>query len=232
MARWRGDIRLPRTLPRTRPAPRAAAFWVCGRVHDRWGASDQHVVERAQRSRTEERALERLAAAGILLIAAAGNEVDSTTAYPVGMTRWCRWRQSVRTGHGRPSPSTTWMSSSPGRACPCFPHFPPAAQVRAVLRRSALLLGPRGRDPWTGFGLVQARGGRPAQQRFVRHRLRHSRGQARQASSTTTGAWSLAPLPLRSSRSISAPITRAASAGEARTKSIRIPSRRGKRSWV
>ncbi len=55
----------------------------------------------------------------------------------------------------------------------------------------------------------------------------------RQSSSwTTTGAWSLAPLPLRSSRSIRAPVTRAASAGEASVKSIRMPSRRGKRSCV
>ena len=52
------------------------------------------------------------------------------------------------------------------------------------------------------------------------------------ASSTITGAWSEAPLPLRSCRSITAPVTRFASAGEASTKSIRIPSRRGKRSWV
>ncbi len=52
------------------------------------------------------------------------------------------------------------------------------------------------------------------------------------ASSTTTGAWSLAPLPLRSSRSMRAPPTRAARAGEPSTKSIRMPSRRGKRSCV
>lgn len=46
---------------------------------------------------------------------------------------------------------------------------------------------------------------------------------AQSASSTTTGAWSEAPFPLRSSRSIAAPSTRAASTGEARTKSIRMP---------
>ena len=51
-----------------------------------------------------------------------------------------------------------------------------------------------------------------------------------QARSTITGAWSLAPLPLRSSRSISAPVVRAASAGDPSTKSIRMPSRRGNRS--
>ncbi len=44
-----------------------------------------------------------------------------------------------------------------------------------------------------------------------------------QLMSMTTGAWSLAPLPLRSSRSIQAWSTRAASASEARMKSIRSP---------
>ena len=57
-------------------------------------------------------------------------------------------------------------------------------------------------------------------------------GSHQSASSTITGAWSEAPLPLRSSRSIIAPVTRAARAGEARMKSIRIPSFFGKRSWV
>ena len=37
-----------------------------------------------------------------------------------------------------------------------------------------------------------------------------------------TGAWSLAPVPPRSSRSISAPVTRAANAGEPSTKSMRM----------
>ena len=41
--------------------------------------------------------------------------------------------------------------------------------------------------------------------------------------STTTGAWSEAPVPARSSRSMKAPVTRPASAGEASTKSIRSP---------
>lgn len=40
---------------------------------------------------------------------------------------------------------------------------------------------------------------------------------------TTTGAWSLAPFPARSSRSTKASTTRAASAGEPSTKSIRMP---------
>ena len=43
------------------------------------------------------------------------------------------------------------------------------------------------------------------------------------SSSTTTGAWSLAPTPLRSSRSMTAPATSAASAGDPRTKSMRMP---------
>ena len=51
-----------------------------------------------------------------------------------------------------------------------------------------------------------------------------------QPSWTRTGAWSDAPLPLRSSRSIAASVTRAARAGEASTKSIRMPSRRANRS--
>jgi hypothetical protein len=51
-------------------------------------------------------------------------------------------------------------------------------------------------------------------------------------SSTPTGAWSLAPLPLRSWRSIIAPVTRFASTGEARTKSMRIPCFFGNRSCV
>ena len=49
------------------------------------------------------------------------------------------------------------------------------------------------------------------------------------ARSTITGAWSLAPLPARSSRSISAPVTRVAKAGEPSTKSMRIPRLRSKR---
>ena len=47
-----------------------------------------------------------------------------------------------------------------------------------------------------------------------------------------TGAWSLAPLPLRSSRSIAAPSTLEFRAGDPRTKSIRIPWRLGKLSCV
>ena len=54
--------------------------------------------------------------------------------------------------------------------------------------------------------------------------------QPPQSSWTSTGAWSDAPLPLRSSRSIAASVTRAARAGEASTKSIRMPSRRANRS--
>lgn len=66
-----------------------------------------------------------------------------------------------------------------------------------------------------------------------RHILRFERsGRGAQSSSTSTGAWSLAPLPLRSSRSMEAPVTRAARAGEARAKSIRMPCFLGKRSWV
>lgn len=55
---------------------------------------------------------------------------------------------------------------------------------------------------------------------------------AQSSSSTTTGAWSEAPLPLRSSRSMAAPATRLARAGEPSTKSIRMPCRFGKRSCV
>ncbi len=49
------------------------------------------------------------------------------------------------------------------------------------------------------------------------------------ATSTRTGAWSDAPFPARSSRSIEAPVTRAASGGEASTKSMRIPRFRSNR---
>src|SRR5699024_3136054 len=52
------------------------------------------------------------------------------------------------------------------------------------------------------------------------------------SSPTMTGAWSLAPLPLRSSRSIAAAVTRSARPADPRTKSIRIPRRFGKaRRW-
>lgn len=61
---------------------------------------------------------------------------------------------------------------------------------------------------------------------------RAGRSSSPQSRSTITGAWSLAPLPLRSSRSIDAPVTRAASAGEAIAKSMRMPWRLGKRSCV
>ena len=50
--------------------------------------------------------------------------------------------------------------------------------------------------------------------------------------STMTGAWSLAPLPLRSLRSISALSTRPARAGDPSTKSMRIPCFFGNRNWV
>ena len=49
------------------------------------------------------------------------------------------------------------------------------------------------------------------------------------ASSTTTGTWSEAPLPLRSLRSICAAATLCAKAGLAHAKSIRMPSFFGKR---
>ena len=54
-------------------------------------------------------------------------------------------------------------------------------------------------------------------------------GTGQSARSTMTGAWSLAPVPPRSSRSISAPVTRAANAGEPSTKSMRMPRFRSKR---
>ena len=50
-----------------------------------------------------------------------------------------------------------------------------------------------------------------------------------QSRSTMTGAWSQAPLPARSSRSMKAPVTRSASDGVPRTKSIRMPRLRSKR---
>lgn len=50
--------------------------------------------------------------------------------------------------------------------------------------------------------------------------------------STSTGAWSLGALPLRSSRTIWASITRAANAGEPRMKSMRMPCFFGNRSCV
>ena len=82
----------------------------------------------------------------------------------------------------------------------------------------------RGRERQAGLPAVEV----------SRHRITTLPWPARHqsASSTITGAWSEAPLPLRSSRSIDAPVTRAARAGEARTKSIRMPSFLGKRSWV
>ncbi len=49
------------------------------------------------------------------------------------------------------------------------------------------------------------------------------------ARSTTTGAWSEAPLPARSSRSMNAPVTRSANGAEPSTKSIRRPRLRSKR---
>ena len=51
----------------------------------------------------------------------------------------------------------------------------------------------------------------------------------RQSRSTTTGAWSEAPCPARSSRSMNAPVTRSASGGVASTKSIFRPRSRSKR---
>ncbi len=53
-----------------------------------------------------------------------------------------------------------------------------------------------------------------------------------QASSTITGTWSLGPLPLRSSRSMEAPVTRSARPGEQRAKSIRMPRRLGNDSCL
>jgi hypothetical protein len=50
--------------------------------------------------------------------------------------------------------------------------------------------------------------------------------------STSTGAWSLGALPFRSSRTISAWVTRCASAGEPRMKSMRMPRFFGNRNWV
>jgi len=77
----------------------------------------------------------------------------------------------------------------------------------------------------------------PAEVRVVvqRHRVTGTRlliRGYRLASSTMTGTWSLAPLPLRSSRSKEAPFTLALSRGEPSTKSIRIPRRFGKLSCL
>jgi hypothetical protein len=52
------------------------------------------------------------------------------------------------------------------------------------------------------------------------------------ANSTNAGAWSLGALPLRSSRTISACVTRCASAGEPRMKSMRMPRFLGNRNCV
>ena len=49
------------------------------------------------------------------------------------------------------------------------------------------------------------------------------RGEEGYVTSTSTGAWSLGALPFRSSRTISACVTRAANAGEPRMKSMRMP---------
>ena len=74
--------------------------------------------------------------------------------------------------------------------------------------------------------------------RHPRHRLVHRpphRGVSELGHSPTwktTGAWSDAPLPLRSSRSMAAPTTREARAGEHSAKSMRMPWRFGKRSCV
>ena len=115
---------------------------------------------------------------------------------------------------------------------------------RRVGRGDSRLLGARGRLPGAQHLRAPHAGlGRPdadRHQRGVGHVGRRvprmcpeTPPSARQsASSTTTGAWSLAPLPFRSSRSIRAPDTRRCSAGEQRAKSIRMPSRRGKRSCV
>ena len=79
----------------------------------------------------------------------------------------------------------------------------------------------------------QVQGGTVATGRLgLRRGEQDEHGVPQSSRSTMTGAWSLAPLPLRSSRSISAPVTRPASAGEPSTKSMRMPSRRGKRSCV
>ncbi len=72
-----------------------------------------------------------------------------------------------------------------------------------------------------------AAGQRPRRLRPARRAggLRQRHPQPFGLSCTTTGAWSLAPVPLRSSRSMTAPATRAASEGEPSTKSMRMPRR-------
>ena len=61
------------------------------------------------------------------------------------------------------------------------------------------------------------------------HHLQDRLDPCAQSRSTITGAWSLAPLPARSSRSMKAPVTRAAKDGLPRTKSMRMPRLRSKR---
>ena len=75
--------------------------------------------------------------------------------------------------------------------------------------------------------------------RWLRRRRRRILGSSQSfpqtsahSMSTTTGAWSLGLLPLRSSRSIQAELTRFASAGEASTKSMRMPRFLGKLSCL
>ena len=76
---------------------------------------------------------------------------------------------------------------------------------------------------------LRARPGAGAARRVGRAPARTSSLTGQSASSTITGAWSLAPVPARSSRSISAPVTRVAKAAEPSTKSMRIPRLRSKR---
>ena len=62
-----------------------------------------------------------------------------------------------------------------------------------------------------------------------RRRSRAARWWPRQSRSTTTGAWSEAPWPARSSRSMKACVTRYANDGEPSTKSMRMPRFRSNR---
>ena len=104
-----------------------------------------------------------------------------------------------------PSRSTAWSSprassarSMPGRSNDGSTRSTATAPSRNPISRREEGKGVHGRSTVTG----STEPGRP-------HRRAH-RQVARQPRSTTTGAWSLAPVPARSSRSTKAPVTRAA----------------------
>ncbi len=134
-----------------------------------------------------------------------------------------------------------WPAPRPLLGSPPRPLGRPSAGVRRRLAARALVHHLRARGRSRRRAVSPARRSHRRLPRLRRREQPHvvgppalrarllTRPGSHSLRSTTTGAWSEAPCPARSSRSMNAPVTRGANEGVASTKSIFSPRSRSKR---